>query len=510
MSEEASKVSGTSAAGTTGPGALQPVYFADVFGVTEEVLENYGAFNIALVNDLPLFVDPFLLYDSADEKYRHLHDDIITYLCFIRDRALADELSDASISHWLKFKEVKQNWLGFSTEGNAGTGLGPHFGHLLARNLKTVFADFGRETVTRSSHLEKLGLLAGGVGRDHLSDFTTNLIKGFLLEYTQAFARAHLAADRVRRFRVERVTFDYESRRWRDGSFDLPYHRGDYVLLTPKEILTRDEAWISQADMLDRFTDIRAALPDAELRHLVNEHFERQISERSTNKERREAALRTAGAFPKVLDFYIRGREDSAPEAHRASDTKVRYTETQFITNVKALIDEHLAGTEFYRQRDDSYEESLRRVLYLKHVIEDQGGHRVFYVDGVPVRREVDLDVMFRLTWMGTALDLNAEVNNGRGPADFKVSHGKADATIVEFKLAKNTSLERNLEHQTAIYERASDAARSIKVIVYFSEAEFDRVQRILERLDLVGREDVVLIDASLATKVSASLATTS
>jgi hypothetical protein len=30
--------------------------------------------------------------------------------------------------------------------------------------------------------LEKFTLLGDGVGRDHLSDFTTNLIKRFLLE----------------------------------------------------------------------------------------------------------------------------------------------------------------------------------------------------------------------------------------------------------------------------------------------------------------------------------------
>ena len=41
------------------------IYFSDVFGVAPETLDQYGAFNIALVNDLPLFIDPFLLFDSA-------------------------------------------------------------------------------------------------------------------------------------------------------------------------------------------------------------------------------------------------------------------------------------------------------------------------------------------------------------------------------------------------------------------------------------------------------------
>src|SRR3712207_6984239 len=50
-----------------------------------------------------------------------------------------------------------------------------------------------------------------------------------------------------------------------------------------------------------------------------------------------------------------------------------------------------------------------------------------------------------------TPLDVNREVNNGRGPVDFKVSMGSADKTLVEFKLASNSQLQRNLANQVAI-----------------------------------------------------------
>jgi len=92
---------------------------------------------------------------------------------------------------------------------------------------------------------------------------------------------------------------------------------------------------------------------------------------------------------------------------------------------------------------------------------------------------------MFRLTWFDNSadLDLNAEVNNGRGPVDFKISKGTKNASLVEFKLAKNTALEKNLQHQVAIYEKASDAKMSIKVIMYFNDSELQRVKEIIERL---------------------------
>ncbi len=39
-------------------------YFTDEFGVNPNTLDRYGAYNIALIADLPLFIDPFLLFNS--------------------------------------------------------------------------------------------------------------------------------------------------------------------------------------------------------------------------------------------------------------------------------------------------------------------------------------------------------------------------------------------------------------------------------------------------------------
>ncbi|WP_297836296.1 hypothetical protein [Pseudomonas sp.] len=52
---------------------IPQIYFSDVFQVSAETVDEYGAFDVALVNDLPLFVDPFLLFDSEDDKYKELH-----------------------------------------------------------------------------------------------------------------------------------------------------------------------------------------------------------------------------------------------------------------------------------------------------------------------------------------------------------------------------------------------------------------------------------------------------
>jgi hypothetical protein len=164
--------------------------------------------------------------------------------------------------------------------------------------------------------------------------------------------------------------------------------------------------------------------------------------------------------------------------------------------------------TEFYEIDKTTYEEAHARLAYLKDVIENKGGWRIFYDDyGKAVEREKDVQILYRLVWFGSPSDPGTEANDGRGPVDFKISRGAKDKTLVEMKLAKNTKLERNLEKHVEIYQAASDAEHAIKAIVFFTADEKDRVMRILKKLNLIGHKDVVLIDARGDNKPSGSLA---
>ena len=108
------------------------IYFSDVFSVDEETLDEYGAFNISLLNDMPLFIDPFLLYASEKQEYQELHSEIIKYLSFLRKQSSVITITPAKIKRWYVFPEVKQNWFGYSVIGNGGAGLGRTFGKAMS------------------------------------------------------------------------------------------------------------------------------------------------------------------------------------------------------------------------------------------------------------------------------------------------------------------------------------------------------------------------------------------
>ena len=374
-----------------------------------------------------------------------MHDEIISYLKFLRGKSVNQQVNKGLIQAWYRFPEIKQNWLGFSIKGNKGSGLGKDFASALHTNLHKIFTDFGTEQITKGSHLEKLCLFKDGVGKDNISDFTTNLIKEFLLNYTQTFAQKHIHPQLRRRVRVDKVRFNYNTETWESDTFDLPYLDGDYVLLTPKDILTKDDTWINRADLINDFDEIPYAIPNDQLRAQINNYFLKQLPEKFDDKQRKDAIKRTIAEFPEIIDYYIKYKEDNGNEAKDISAVKVAESQRLYVDQIKQLLNQLFHNTNFYNLVGDTYDEALARVMFLKDVIENKDGYRLFYVKGQPIERESDLQIMYRLTWFATPSDVNREVNNGRGPVDFKISRGSQDSTLVEFKLAKKLTFERQL-----------------------------------------------------------------
>lgn len=481
------------------------IFFSDFFDVKAEKLKEYGAFNISLINDLPLFIDPFLLFNSESEKYKELHEKIIRYVGFLRDMSQGDQLSNGLIKSWFLFPEVRQNWFGYSRIGNGGSGLGIDFATSLNKSFFTILSNFGREEITSGSHLEKLTLIKEGVGKDSISDFTTNLIKSFLLEYTERFAKENIDDRYLYKHMVKKVDFNYSTRTWVNKEYTLPTYNGDYVLLTPRDILTKDEPWISRNEMVGDFRGICESIPNDQLRGQLTEFFNRCLPDDATKKDFETAADLAINQYPSFIDYYIRRKEMDGAQAHIQSNVKVTETEKAFIQSIQRFVDLIFeSNAEFFSPKEGTFEESYKRVMYLKQVIENNNGYKIFYINGAPLKREADLQLMFRLTWFASLSDVNSEVDNGRGPVDYKISRGNSDKTLIEFKLASNSKLKQNLAKQVKIYEAANQTDKSIKVILYFTDTELSKMIKILKELKLKEDKTLVLIDAR-PNKTSAS-----
>ena len=483
-----------------------PLYFSERFEVDPNVLEQYGAFDISVVSDLPLFVDPFLLFHSRKKEYQELHDGIIRYLFFLRDKA-REKQESGLLAAWYQFKEVKQNWLGYTLFGNGGRALGRDFAVALNASLGTILREFGSENVTKGTHLEKLCLIRDGVGRDNISDFTTSLIKAYLCEFTQVFARNHLDAKYCAMFSVPKVVFNYDTESWETHDHYLPSLGGDFVLLTPVDMLTRDETWISHSDMLRKFWTLPDAVPNDQLRSQINNYFRSRLGRHPTERDRRGAEQATILRYPQLIDYYIALKERDGDRAESVSLERVQDAKAIFIDQLLRLLADLEAKTDFYRKDWTSYDEALDRAKLFKHYVEHQDGYRLINRRGRPFSTEEEVHIFFGLMWCKSDFDVNREVNNGRGPVDFKVSYGSGDKSLIEFKLASNTSLKRNLEKQIAIYQDANRTRSAVKVIICYTEHDQEKVTNVLRALAIETEPSIVVIDARSDNKPSASKA---
>lgn len=471
------------------------VYFSDIFSIDEGVVHAHGAFNVSLINDLPLFVDPFLLFNSNEDTYRRLHLDIIRYVSFLRDRTVesgSNGMDKGLVKAWFYFPEEKQTWLGYSLHGNSGRGLAEKFARALVTNLGTVFCGFGNETISKSSHLEKLSLIDGGIGRDMISDFTTNLIKRFLCGYTQEFALRHLGPSQRQLVSVKKVWFNYETRTWADQQFTLPYHDNDYVLLTPRNILTKDETWINRPELLHRMEHFASVVSNDQLRGQLSQYLLRELAKKKTEEERTAVKSTAILQFPEILDYYIKAKEDRGGEAESVSRQKVQATYDRYVEQVRQFVTNVLQPAGFYECGDTSQEQTAYRIQVLKRACEVGQATSLFCESGQPITNQNELALIMRLIW-AAKFHGNPQGNERADTSD-----------DVCFKLASNRRLAESVS-KTLAKGHSGDIKTETIVVFVLSEADSERIAKGHKSGELPRSDRVVYIDVRTTTTQVAS-----
>jgi hypothetical protein len=490
------------------------MYFSETFEVEREMIKQYGALDISLMTDLPLFIDPFLIFNSKKQQYKQLHKQIIDYVVFLRDMSISQLINKLQLKKFYCFPEVKQTWLGYSEFGNSGRGPGLVFAKSLNENLAGIFKDFDKNDISNSSHLEKLCLIKNNIGRDNISDFVTNLIKNYLFKYTEVFSKQNINKKYLRNFAIRRANFNFGEKQWENANFTLPNLNGDYVLLTPTDILTKDDTWINKNDLIIDFTAILDSIPNEEMRDELSRYFVANLPKPNKNKngtdkepnktEMSHAVNAVINKYPSILDYYIKYKEEDGQSAVKLSDNYVKEVVSLFIDQLEPAVTQ-LVKEGFYNKHYNTLAEAYERTIFFKKFIEDNDGYRILYYNNMPIKKEIYIQLLYKLVWFGAKSDVSREVNNGRGSVDYKISRGSTDKTLVEFKLASNTKLKANLANQVEIYKKANDTNNSIKVIFYFSQEEKQKVHDILSELGLSQEKYIVLFDACKDTKLSAS-----
>lgn len=145
------------------------------------ILLNQGEVDFCipfLEEDIPLYIDPFLLWKSASIMENSLHStivDIFNYWGWLYNNNRETEAIN-SIIHASECSEVGL--------GTAKTKQGKRIGATVANDILSLFRNIPQIKTDGFSHIEEIQLLVRNISKDRISDLTSNILSSHLKDYT--------------------------------------------------------------------------------------------------------------------------------------------------------------------------------------------------------------------------------------------------------------------------------------------------------------------------------------
>lgn len=191
--------------------------------------------------DIPLYVDPFLLWKSPSQQDQALHTVLVNsfnHLNLLVQKGKEDE----GVANLILASECDEVGLGTSASRT-----GKRLGEATARAVLDLYKkipQYGRYGFT---HFEEIQLYVDGISKDRVSDLACSFLKSFLVDYTidQCQAVGIPTAPTTLS-----TLFDYKTQTFkRDQAVELPVQpeNGRPILLVPKRWL-RYVPWINFDD----------------------------------------------------------------------------------------------------------------------------------------------------------------------------------------------------------------------------------------------------------------------
>ena len=195
--------------------------------------------------DIPLYVDPFLLWKSPSQMDNGIHSSIIEALNHIGYLINKGSRVDA-VNQLIEASECDAVGLGSSKVRK-----GKRIGESVANEIISLFETIPQLKSSGFSHIEEIQLLVEKVGKDRISDMACNYMSSFLIDYTQQNCMdAGIPMERVEKV----VVYDTKRHRFKEEDVWLPVNPNthDPIWLVPKRWL-RFSNWISQDDFFSNY-----------------------------------------------------------------------------------------------------------------------------------------------------------------------------------------------------------------------------------------------------------------
>lgn len=210
------------------------------------LLQDKVDYAIPFVNeDIPLYVDPFLLWKSPSQMDNGIHATILDSFNNIGYLANKGDKTEA-IRQLVIASECDAVGLG-SSKNRKGRRIGEN----MANEIVSLFEKIPQLKTTGFSHIEEVQLLVDKIAKDRISDIACNYMSSFLVDYTQQNClEVGIPMELVENV----VVYDVKSHCFKEENVHLPVNPNTHepIWLVPKRWL-RFSPWISQDDYFSNY-----------------------------------------------------------------------------------------------------------------------------------------------------------------------------------------------------------------------------------------------------------------
>jgi hypothetical protein len=417
--------------------------FSEHFDITKGPEDDW--FDPILDADTRIWVDPFLIFREASGEWASSHAEIIAHFQRCFDLIAQGGMQPHSLPYrkalaLLTFKEPREFCLGYTESGTAGAGGGPGYARLIAAAMVEAI----KRGLADLKHFEELGILEKGIGADRIADLTCNILKSRFIDYTKAVATQHNLPMSPRLIRNAR--FDPQSARWESVSHELPINPfgNRAVLLTPQRFL-RDTPVLN---------------PDAWFESYQNEQLRDDVSYELLTNVNKEKIVAAARQNPQAVRRWTEEQAKHA-EAKPYDLEQDRAGVYAWDADTRSYAREHPLALKRPESEADFLgviEEVIRE--FRRYIEQNRGWKLLWNDDGSEKREEAA-----QLAFLGIArsychqndINIDREVELGRGPVDFKFSNGRKYRALLEIKKLTSGKFWQGLETQLPTYLTADD-----------------------------------------------------
>ena len=195
--------------------------------------------DVDIEKDNHLYLDPFFISTRVDPWSVNASRTIKSFFQYTIDLILANQTSQAK-SLFMHLNEPNETCLGMSKGKPRGNGIGPdNAEHVFESLLKSKAVETGVV-----ENLEDTAIFIDGIGRDKVSDATTNIIRNCLLEYTQN--QCELWSIPLTQNVPSGFYWDMDQRKWNQTYYKRLVISNKAYLLVPKQAVTFYKDYIAQ------------------------------------------------------------------------------------------------------------------------------------------------------------------------------------------------------------------------------------------------------------------------